>query len=88
MLPFLIINREKKYQPPAFPLAPFQKIWDPPKKSSFTAPHPPNRGLAYFSYLIPLFINRAMTCTCDLWPVTCILYLQNLMFHLNLYQIS
>ena len=24
---------------------------------------------------------------CDLWPVTCILYLPNFMFHLNLYQI-
>ena len=47
-----------------------------------------NRVLAYFSYLFLLFINRAMTCTCDLWPVTCILYLPNFMFHLNLYQIS
>ena len=47
-----------------------------------------NRLLAYFSYLFQLFINRAMTCTCDLWPVTCTLYLPNFMFHLNLYQIS
>ena len=44
--------------------------------------------LAYFSYIFLLFINRAMTCTCDLWPVTCILYQPNFMFHLNLYQIS
>ena len=41
MLPFLIINREKKYQPPAFPLAPFQKIWDPPQKILFHCPPTP-----------------------------------------------
>ena len=48
----------------------------------------PERVLVYFSYLFLSFINRAMTCACDLWPVTCILYLPNFMFHLNLYQIT
>ena len=49
-----------------------------------------NRVLAYFSHIFQLFINRAMICTGDhdLWPVTCILYLTNFMFDLNLYQIS
>ena len=51
-----------------------------------------NRVLAYFSHIFQLFINRAMTCTCDhdLWPVTYVYpgYLTNFMFDLNLYQIS
>ena len=76
---------EKKNTNPRFPPRPLSKKFETPP-SQILCPPPPNRVLAYFTYLYQLFINRAMTCTCDLWPVTCILYLPNFMFHLNLYQ--
>ena len=75
MLPFLI-NGEKILTPPLSPLPLSKKFKIPPKNP---LPLPPNRVLAYFSYLFQLFINRAM----HLWPVTCDVYSVPAKFNVN-----
>ena len=54
MLPFLI-NGEKNTNPPVSPLPLSKKFEIPPKNPR---PLPPNRVLAYFSYLFQLVIYQ------------------------------